>query len=87
MTDRLQPPLNSSLGKRKSDGDLSKEAGTSKESVVERKKDWVHIEIRKRSRYYCCQCEKEQRLRKTGACVVCGHKPIACLDCLAIRSK
>ena len=91
MPDRLQPPPNSSLGKRKSDEDLSKEiAGerqTSKEAAVQKKTNWVHRAIRQRSRLHCCQCEKEEGLGKGGACFICGHKPVACLDCLAVRSK
>ena len=89
MADRLQPPLNSTLGKRKSDDDLGKQAGerkASKEAEAQMKANWVHRKVRQRSRWYCCQCEDEQGWDKKGACVVCGHGPKGCSECLARRA-
>ena len=91
MTDRLQPPQNPTLGKRKSDDDLGKQVAeerkTSKDTEARRKSDWQHKPIRQRKGYYCCQCDVERGLDKEGCCKACGHGPKACLDCLASRSK
>ena len=90
MADRLQPPPNLTLGRRKSDDDLgiqAKERKASKDREALRKSNWEHKKIRQRKGYYCCQCGEERGLDKEGRCTVCDHGPKACLDCLASRSK
>ena len=90
MSDHLRVPPSSSLGKRKSDDDLGRKSGedrkAAKEAEAQKKQKWVHKEVRKRSRHYCCQCEKKQGLDKKGDCRLCGHGPDGCSECLAARS-
>lgn len=85
MSEYLQPPPNSTLGKRRSDEDLGKERIDGKRGA--KAAHYVLRPIRTRKRYYCCSCDKDQGMEKDSTCSACGHSSWGCVECLAARSS
>jgi hypothetical protein len=85
MSGYLQPPPNSTLGKRRSDDDLGKQRIDEKRGA--KAAHYVPNKIRVRKRYYCCDCNEEQGMEKDTTCSTCGHRSWACAECLATRSS
>jgi hypothetical protein len=84
MSEYLQPPPNSTLGKRRSDEDLGKERIDEKRGA--KAAHYVRRPIRTRKRYYCCSCDEDQGMEKDSTCSACGHRSWRCAECLAARS-
>lgn len=87
LATHLDVPSKSTLTRRKSEDDLGECHEERKKSKFKADSNYVQKVARMRVRAYCCQCDKDQGRKRSGACSECLHNSQNCLECLLNRSR